>query len=160
MFFFGPFVGAAALFGLGMFAARRRFRHHGFGHHHDGFGGHRGPGHFRRRALRHVLERLDTTPGQEKVILSAIEDLTDRAADAREGLAGTRKAVAEAIRGEHVDAQTFGALFDEHVTKIEQLRDEAARAAATIHESLTPDQREELARLVESGRRFRRGAYL
>jgi len=145
------FIGAAALIGLGMFAGRR---HRWHGHHGHGFHHHGG---FRRRGLRYVLERLGTTPGQEKAILSAIEDLKDRADDARDELRGTRKAVADALRQDRLEADAFAALFDGHVARLEVLRDEAAKAASTIHEALTPEQRDRLADLVESGRRFRGG---
>ncbi|HEX7671226.1 MAG TPA: hypothetical protein VF395_16645 [Polyangiaceae bacterium] len=155
---FGPIFGAACVIGLGLMFARRRrywhgehghFGHHGHGHH---FGGRRGGRWF---GLRRVLERLDTTPGQEKAILGAIDDLRDHATTAREGLRETRQDVANALREETLDQHSFASLFDRHLAELEALRDDAARAAATIHETLTAKQRARLADLVETGRPFR-----
>lgn len=158
---FGPIFGAACVVGLGIMFARRR-RHWRGGHGH-GFGGHGGHGHgfggrrgWRRFGLRAVLERLDTTPGQEKAILGAIDDLRDHAMTAREGLRETRQDVANALREETLDSHAFASLFDRHLAELEALRDDAARAASTIHEALTAKQRARLADLVESGRHFRR----
>ena len=154
---FGPIFGAACVLGLGILFARRRhhFHHHGYGHGRGCDGRGRG-GRWRRYGLRYVLERLDTTPGQEKAILGAVDDLRDRADAAREGLDETRQSVAAALREERLDEHAFAGLFDGHLTRLEALRDDAARAAAAIHEALTPKQRGRLADLVGSGRHFRK----
>jgi len=65
---FGFIVGAACLFGL--VRVLRHARHGHFGHH-GPFGRFRG-GFGPRMMLRGLFERLDTTPGQEKVIAAAI----------------------------------------------------------------------------------------
>jgi hypothetical protein len=145
---FGPIFGAACVIGLGMLFARRHRHWHGGGH---GFRG--GRGRFRRFGLRSVLERLRTTPGQEKAILGAIDDLQDRAATAREGLRETRERVASALREETLDQHAFASLFDRQFAELEALRDDAARAAAIIHETLTVKQRTTLADWVHSGGR-------
>jgi Spy/CpxP family protein refolding chaperone len=148
----GPFFGAACLIGFGILFARRRRHWHG----HGGFRGHHGYRRgWRRHGLRHVLERLDTTPGQEKAILSAIDDLRERAESARDGLDETRASVASALREETLDEHAFAGLFDGHLAQIDTLRDDVARTVSTIHEALTPKQRARLADLVESRRHFR-----
>lgn len=148
---FGPIFGVACVIGLGILFARRHrhWRGHAFGGRH---GYRRG---WRRFALRSVLERLDTTPGQEKAILGAIDDLRGRARAAREGLGETRRSVAAALREETLDERAFAGLFDRHLSQLESLRDDAAHAASTIHGALAPKQRARLADLVESGRHFR-----
>src|SRR5690242_3405569 len=103
---FGFFIGSACIAGLAMMAARRR--HHGFGH---GFGHRHGRGGFRRRFLYGILDRLDTTPGQEKVILAALDDFRDGAREARRGMDDIRKDVAEAFRAETFDEASLAALF-------------------------------------------------
>lgn len=148
----GPFFGAA-LIGFGILFARRRRHWHAHG---PGFRGHHGTrGRWRRYGLRRVLERLDTTPGQEKAILGAIDDLRERAESARDGIDETRQSVAAALREETLDEHAFAGLFDGHLAQIDALRDDVARAVSTIHETLTPKQRARLADLVESRRHFR-----
>jgi hypothetical protein len=147
----GPFFGAACIIGLGILFARRR--RHGCG---PGSGGHRGYRRgWRRYGLRYVLERLDTTPGQEKAILGALDDLRERAEAARDGLDETRASVASAFREETLDEHAFAGLFDGPLARIDTLRDDVARTVATIHEALTAKQRARLADLLESGRHFR-----
>jgi Spy/CpxP family protein refolding chaperone len=162
---FGYFIGTACVIGLAMMAGRRhRYHHHGYGGHggfgrhfgghghHGGFG--RGGGFFMRRGLRRIFENLDTTPAQEKVIATAVDDLRDQAQAAKEHVGETREKVANAIRDEHMDERTFGAIFDEPLERLKALRDEFAKTASTIHETLTPKQRERLSDMVGSGTRW------
>jgi Spy/CpxP family protein refolding chaperone len=140
---FGFFIGTACILGLAVMAARgRRYRHgYGAGHH----------GGFRRRGLRRVLERLDTSPGQEKAILIALDALRDRGKEMAQGLGETRKSVAAALRAEQLDPRAFAAIFDEPLARVSALREELTKAVATIHETLTPRQKEQLSSLVEAG---------
>jgi Spy/CpxP family protein refolding chaperone len=140
---FGLFIGTACILGLAIMAARRRRYHHGYGP-----GRHGG---FRRRGLRRVLERLDTTPGQEKAILAALDTLRDKGKEAALGLGETRKSVAAALRAERLDPGAFAAIFDGPLGRVSTLREDLTRAVATIHETLTPNQKEQLSRLVEAG---------
>ncbi len=144
---FGFLIGTACAFGVAALAARRhhRFHHHGRGHHGRGF---------RRRWMRRVFERLDTTPGQEKVIATAIDDFREYAAAAKENLEDTRKKVAEAIDAEHLDEREFGHIFDEPLERLREIRDEFAKTVTTIHETLTPRQREQLSGVIGRGTRW------
>ena len=146
---FGFFIGSACIAGLAMMAARRR--HYGFGH---GFGPRHGRGGFRRRFLYGILDRLDTTPGQEKVILSALDDFRDGAREARRGMDDIRKDVAEALRAEIFDEASFAALFDEPLRRLQSIRDSFAKTAGTVHETLTPKQRSRLSDMLESTTRW------
>jgi len=169
---FGFLIGSACVAGLAMMAARGRaygchgggcgyrgFGRHGFGHHgsgHHGFGGGFGPrmGGFGRRMLYRILDRLDTSPGQDKAILGALDDLRDAARSARRDLPDFRGKVAEAMRAEAFDEQSFTAIFDEPLTRLNQLRDEVTKTAGVIHETLTPKQRERLSDLIASSTRW------
>jgi hypothetical protein len=155
---FGFVFGSACLMGLAMMAARGRRgfgRHHGFFRHGPGgHHGHHGRGGFGRRALYHLLDRLDTTPGQDKAILGAIDDFQDSAREARQGLGDLRKQIAEAFRNEHFDETAFTAIFDEPLRRMQTLRDELTKNAATVHEALNQKQREQVADLVGSTTRW------
>jgi Spy/CpxP family protein refolding chaperone len=143
---FGFLFGTACLLGLTATFARG---HHS--HHHCG-GGHRSRGFRRgRHFLNHVLDRLDTTPGQEKVIREAVETLLDDVHEARRDFRGTRSSVADAIRAEVLDRASVEGIFDRHDVVIDKVRLSALDAFSKIHETLDQRQRKILADLVESG---------
>ena len=108
-----------------------------------GFGG--------RMFLRFLFERLDTTPGQEKVIRASVEDLLERVHSARREVEASRKDVARALRAESFDAEAMGEAFAKHDAAMSELRGSAMDALAKVHEALDSRQRERLADLVESG---------
>lgn len=146
---FGFLFGAACL--LGLTAVARG--HHG--HHHHHFGGGFGGRSFRRGRgrwfLNHLLDRLDTTPGQEKVIREAVDSLTDDFYDARRDFRGTRSDVAEAIRASVLDRAAVEAIFDRHDQVIDRMRGSALDAFSRVHDTLDERQRKILADMVESG---------
>jgi Spy/CpxP family protein refolding chaperone len=145
---FGFLFGAACLLGLTATVARGRH-----GHHHCG-GGYRGRG-FRhgrgRYILNHLMDRLDTTPGQEKVIREAVDGLMDDIYDARRDFRGTRSDIAEAIRANVLDRGAVEAIFDRHDQTIDRVRQNALDAFSKIHDTLDERQRRILADIVESG---------
>ncbi|WP_437679900.1 Spy/CpxP family protein refolding chaperone [Sorangium sp. So ce131] len=161
----GFVIGTACLIGLIMALRRGRyacgapwaaephpFRRRGFG----GFGGF---GFRRRFFLSFLFDRLDTTPAQEKVIVSALDELR-AAADAQRGeLRGTRADVAAALRSPSLDETRLGELFARHDTAIEALRKAAVGALGKVHAVLEDRQREELADLVEIGPAAFRGGW-
>ncbi|HSO31640.1 MAG TPA: periplasmic heavy metal sensor [Labilithrix sp.] len=139
-----------------------------FGGHHAFAGGHCGGGGFgppwRRGGgwgrgggigqsfwLRRIFARLDTTPGQEREIRAAIEDMRERAQDARSGLPETRASLARSIAGETFDAAAFEAVSARVDATSEKMKDAFASALKRIHGVLDPKQRERLAALVGSG---------
>jgi Spy/CpxP family protein refolding chaperone len=137
---FGFFIGTACL--IGLFAVSRR-------HHHPWHG----RGHFGRHGfspLRGVLDRLDTTPGQEKEIRTAIDDLMEEVRAARRDFRGSREDVARVIREEEVPPGAFDALFQKHDELMGRLREAGQKAFLKIHETLDARQRETLSGLVES----------
>ncbi|KYF61162.1 Spy/CpxP family protein refolding chaperone [Sorangium cellulosum] len=117
-------------------------------HRRRGFGGF---GLRRRFFLSFLFDRLGTTPSQEKVIVSAIDELR-AAADAQRGeIRGTRVDVAAAVRSPSFDETRLGELFARHDAAIESLRRASVGALGKIHAVLDDRQREQLADLIEIG---------
>jgi hypothetical protein len=146
---FGFLVGTLCLIGLVRVIARGRYGYrHGFGRWH-GHGYHRGFG--PRSALNAVLARLDTAPGQEKVITEAVTEFIDRARDSGRDVRDTRRAVAEAIRGEHVDEARLNEVFGRHDAALDNVRRAGVDAMRKVHEALDERQRRILGDLLESG---------
>lgn len=138
---FGFFIGTACL--IGLYAVARGGRRRG----HFGFRRHFG-GHF---ALRRVLERLDTTPGQEKVIREAIHDLQADARSLRSEVRGTRSELAEALRAPELDKVSIDRIFAKHDEIIEKLRASLLESAEKVHTTLDEQQRRQLADMIEAG---------
>lgn len=137
---FGFFIGTACLIGLIAVARRGRHRHYGWGRH---FGG--------RFMLRRVLERLDTTPGQEKVIREAIHHFKEDAFSLRSEVRGTRSELAEALRAPELDKVSIDRIFAKHDELIEKLRASALESAERVHTTLDEEQRKRLADMIEAG---------
>lgn len=145
---FGFLFGTACLLGLtATFAQRRHERHHCYG-------GHRGRG-FRfgrgRFLLNRLLDRLDTTPGQEKVIREAVDTLFEDVREARSELHATRADVARAVREETLDRGAIDGVFERHDQVIDRVRQNALDSFGKVHETLDERQRKILAELIEAG---------
>ena len=145
----GFFIGTACLIGFAALA-RRGHRQHFYGHHgwHGGCHGRRGMrGHF----IHRILGRLETTPGQEKVIREAISDLKEEAWGLRSEVRGTRSEVAQAIRAPELDKALIERVFAKHDEVIAKLRASLLRTAEQVHGTLDERQRKQLADMIESG---------
>lgn len=138
---FGFLVGTLSLIGLIKVWRWGRYGRHGHGY---------GP---RRWMMRRLFQHLDTTPGQEKVIASALEDAERKMWAAREELFKSRSAFARAMRGEHFDGAAADAAFDTQQAAVDDLRKSVRVGMASVHEALTPEQRARLADLLEYGPR-------
>lgn len=126
------------------------------------WGRHRGLGHGRSSwgrgfRLRGLFERLETTPGQEKVFTSAAEQLRQAREKVREELQRSRREVAQALRGEQFNPASIREIFARHDLLIADFRAAALDALSKIDESLDDRQRKILADLIESGGGFYRG---
>jgi Spy/CpxP family protein refolding chaperone len=113
-------------------------------------GGHRGGigGSF---WLRMLYARLDTTPGQEREIRAAIEELRDRAKDAKSGMLETRESLGKSVAGETFDDAAFEAVSARVDATSEKMKDALSSALKRVHAVLDPKQRERLAELVSKG---------
>jgi hypothetical protein len=113
---------------------------------------HGGRGFGPRFFLRSIFERLETTPGQEKVILQAADELRDAFGKARGDLRDTRSDFARIFRGDVVDEATLSDIFVKHDTVISETRRTAVEAVRKAHEALTEEQRSQVADFIERGR--------
>jgi Spy/CpxP family protein refolding chaperone len=117
-----------------------------------GWGGGYGNGP-RRWMLRRLFERLDTTPGQEKVISEAFDEVQQKVRAVREELFRSRSQFAKAVRGEHFDTEGVRDTFEAQQKAVEELKKVALAGLQKIHEALTPEQRGVAAELIEFGPR-------
>jgi Spy/CpxP family protein refolding chaperone len=137
---FGFVFGTACLAGLFYTLRRGRWHRHG------------GPSRWSWRGrMRWLFERLDTSPGQEKVIIQAADDLTEAFEKMRDEMSATRAAIARSLRGETFDAATLRELDARHDELIDNLRKTLRTSLSRVHEALDPKQRRELADLLEHG---------
>lgn len=159
----GFLIGSACV--LGLVGAVRR--HHGHGG--CGGGGRFGGGGWGRRGwgagggrgrwggfgprffLRSLFERLDTTPGQEKVVMAAVDELRETGRKAKADMREARKDVATAFRSPIFDENAVGAA----TARLEGVVDDARKAGiatfAKVHEALDDRQRQMVADMLERG---------
>ncbi len=140
---FGFIIGTLSLIGLIKVARGGR---------HGRFGG--GP---RRWMLRRLFERLDTTPGQEKVIIEAVDEVQRKAWAAREQFFTARSSYARSVRGEHFDGAAVGEAFDAQQGTVEEVKKAVREGLSKVHEALNPEQRKLLGDLLEFGPRALHG---
>jgi uncharacterized membrane protein len=115
-----------------------------------GFEGSGGPTFF----LRWLFERLDTTPGQEKEIRAAVEELTAKRRELKREGRASRDDLAKLLRTETLDEEVLGAMYARHDERLRDLQKAFGDTLGRVHQALDPQQREELARLLERGRGF------
>ena len=121
---------------------------------HEGWEGRGRPG--GRGPLRWLFERIDTSPGQEKVIAEAADALRGTLHGWHDDVERMRSDVARSMRGEAFDAAALEEAFARAEGRIATLRETLRGQAARVHEALDPRQRAELADLLASGWRRRR----
>jgi hypothetical protein len=174
----GFLIGAACLFGL--IKVIRGHRYGGYGWH-GGYGGHgcrgggrgygRGYGRWgsydedddvgpwgwagRRRGprvfLRMLFERLETTPGQEKVIQSALEQLFEQKGEVKAEMKQIKNDIAAAMRGPVVDEAALDEAYHRQDVVLAKVRVGLTHAIKQIHEALDERQRGMVAELLERG---------
>ena len=159
----GFLVGAVCLYGLARMMRGGGWAYaHGpgsWGHQrwggwrHEGWEGSRRAG--GRGPLRWLFERIDTSPGQEKVIAEAADALRGTVQGWRDDAERMRSDVARSIRGEAFDAAALEEAFARAEARLATVRQTLRGQAARVHEALDPRQRAELADLLASGWRRR-----
>jgi hypothetical protein len=160
---FGFLIGTACLIGLIAVLKRGRCGHgRGCGgrcRRGGGWGGHSHGGGGGGFFVNRVFSELDASPGQEKVIRSALEELFEAGRSFKTALHRSRSSIADVLRGETVDETQLGELFAKHDDEIESLRKALVGALARIHDALDERQRKRLAEIIESGPRRWGGPY-
>jgi hypothetical protein len=135
--------------GHGGWGRRGRFGRH-WGRRDEGEGEARGEGFGKRYFLRWLFERLDTTPGQEKVILEAFDEIREAMKKAKGEWRASFSDFAKAIRGAEFDHGAVGEAFVRHDGVFEQARMAVITALQKVHEALDEKQRASLADLIEA----------
>ncbi len=133
---FGILIGTLSL--IGFVKVWRGGRH--------GFGGGR-----RRWMFRRLFQHLDTTPGQEKVIASAAETVERAAWQARDQVFNSRADFAKAMRGEQFDSAAVNERFEAQQLSLDEMKKALREGFQSVHEALSPEQRNRLADLIEFG---------
>jgi len=123
-----------------------------FGNDNDLGDGPRGFG--RRIVMRSVLDQLEATPAQERVIVAAADEFRAEAAKFRGELRKSRGDIAGAFRKSSFDEVALGELYARHDTAIEGLRKAFVGLGAKVHDALDEKQRARLADIIESGPHF------
>jgi hypothetical protein len=126
---------------------------YGYGSHAGGWRDFGGP----RSWFRSILERMGTTPGQEKVIVSALNDLRDNRVAIREEIRRTRADLAQAVSVGLIDDATLDEAFARHDRLLAQLRVSFVETMKKITEALDERQRKQLAEILEGGGWFSGG---
>lgn len=98
--------------------------------------------------LYRVFEELDTSPGQEKAIRSALDELRQSLGALRPRLKETRQSLAAAFADESFDAGAVDRALDGPLEGVAMGRSAVVSAIAKIHEALDSDQRRRLARMA------------
>jgi Spy/CpxP family protein refolding chaperone len=150
---FGFLVGTACLVGL-IKVARCGYGGGGgcgYGGGRWGRGGYGGRWSGGRWMLRHLFERLETTPGQEKVIFDATDAVQKAWAKVWEEKEKSRQDLGRAVKGERFDQSAVREMFSRHDAVMDELRKTITGELAKVHEVLDERQRREVGDLLEHG---------
>jgi Spy/CpxP family protein refolding chaperone len=128
---FGFVVAGFSLIGL-IALARTRRRHGGWG------------GYW-------VFRKLDTSPGQEKVIRTAFSEARVTFSEFREQNRGAKKELAQLLEAERLDEQAVDAWLSGRQRALDGLRPKLIALGKQVHDVLDPEQRVKVARFVASG---------
>ncbi len=104
-----------------------------------------------RGMLRWVFERLETTPGQERVISDAVEAMRAAAEPLRGEWSRSRVDVARGLRAETFDRTSLREAWVRQDERVRGLRDAMELELARVHEALDERQRRMLGDLIEGG---------
>ena len=103
--------------------------------------------------LRRLFQRLETTPGQERVIFTAVEGVQRAAFALKDEALRSRVDLAKALRSEQFDSASVREVFSRHEASVQNVEKTLLEGMQSVHEALSPEQRAELADLIEFGPR-------
>jgi len=155
----GFIFGTACLIGLITIWTRHRHGYYAFAGGRHGYGYHRHCGADERglgwrgrggggRVLYRLLDRLDTTPGQEKAIKNALEEAGEQLAMIRQPLEELRSDLGEAMQREAFDRAQVEMLFTRGEGRLKEARATVIEALERVHAALEPEQRKQLGKIV------------
>jgi Spy/CpxP family protein refolding chaperone len=146
---FGFIIGTVCLIGLVRVLRGGRSWHGRWGHGGYGYGPIARSGGRGRWFLRSIFERLETTPGQEKAIVSALDELRGNRGVLREEARQTREELARVVAGGLVDDASLEETFARHDRLLAQLRVSFVEALKRATEALDERQRKQVADLLQ-----------
>lgn len=158
---FGFIVGTACLIGL-IKVVRGSCGYGGWGHGRwgrHGWGGHRGGGWGQSWMLRGLFSRLDATPGQEKVIGEAVDNIRSAFSKLGDEKEKIRRDVATAFKGDQFDHGPMKEAFTRQDAAMEEIQRVILVELSKVHEALNEKQRKEAAELLEHGFGWGRRGY-
>lgn len=109
-------------------------------------------GPFSRHCLQALLQELDASAQQEKLLAQAFEAFRDTGRQALSELRKSREQWASALEAEVFDEGLVGAAVADFERSVESMRKASLDAFASVHAALEPEQRKKLARWLR--RRF------
>jgi Spy/CpxP family protein refolding chaperone len=127
---FGFVIAGVSLAGL-IFLAARRHRHGGYG-------------------AYWAFRRLDTSPGQEKVIRTALSEAREVFRDFRKSNHGAKQELGPILEAEHLDERALESWLGARESSFQELKPRLMDIAKRIHDVLDPEQRRRVARWVTS----------
>jgi uncharacterized membrane protein len=110
-----------------------------------------------RRLLNWVFGALDTSPGQERTIRSAVRDLEQDVREMRQELRGVPAELGDALKPDVFDEAALAATLDRTRATLDSVQAKVAATFRSVHETLDPEQRTRLAALLRQRRGFRHG---
>jgi Spy/CpxP family protein refolding chaperone len=135
----------------------------GFGHHAGAYGALQAGGRWRaprgRSALLYMLlERLETTPGQDREIKSAVQEAGERLEMIEQPLQELGSDLAALVAQDQFDRAQVDALFTRAEGRMREARSAAIETLQRVHGALEPEQRKRLGKLISrwASRGFRR----
>ena len=103
-----------------------------------------------------LISRINATPEQGKVLRIEVSEFVEYAKGLRKELGSARGDMAQAMRTDSFDETLMGESFARQDDEIRELRKRLVGSLARIHDVLEPEQREEVAELLERGPGFGR----
>lgn len=148
---------ALALAGTGAYFTQAQPRHHGWGHHGAGTMDAESATEWAQLMTRQALRRVDATPEQEARIQTIIGGALKELLPLREETRLARSEILQLIGASSIDRAAMERLRAGHVVAHEQASKRVMQAVLEIADTLKPEQREQLTKMIAERRWGRHG---